>query len=56
MDGQGSGGYRLGGIPSDEPECRMVVAGKVTAGDLQIATDIIAVAGGVTLCIRYRGG
>ncbi len=34
LDGQRAGGYRLGGIPGDEPECRVVTAGEVTAGDL----------------------
>ena len=32
LDSQRAGGYRLGGIPGDEPECRMVTAGEVTAG------------------------
>ena len=38
MDGQRAGGYWLGGIPGDEPECRVVAAGEVTAGDLQVAS------------------
>ena len=38
LDGQRAGGYRLGGIPGDEPECRVVAAGEVTAGDLQVAS------------------
>ena len=42
LDGQRAGGYRLGGIPGDEPECRVVAAGEVTAGDLQESTVEVA--------------
>jgi len=42
LDGQRAGGYRLGGIPGDEPECRVVAAGEVTAGDLQESTIEVA--------------
>ena len=54
LDGLRSGGDGLGRIPGDEPECRMVAAVEVTAGDLQVATVEVAVTRNVTLCICYR--
>ena len=36
MDGQGAGSDGLGGIPGDEPKTRVVAAGEVDAGDLQV--------------------
>ena len=34
LDSKRAGGDGLGRIPCDEPECRVVTAGEVTAGDL----------------------
>ena len=35
---QRAGGYRLSGIPCDEPECGMIAAGEVERGNLEIAS------------------
>ncbi len=37
-DGKGASGNGLGGIPGYEPESRLVAAGEVDTGDLQVAT------------------
>ena len=42
LDGQRAGGDALRGVPGDEPEGRMVTAGEVNAGNLQIASINIA--------------
>ena len=38
LDGQGTGGDGLGGVPGDEPKTRVVATGEVDAGNLQIPT------------------
>ena len=38
MDSQRAGGYRLSRIPGNEPKARVVAAGEVNAGDLQVTT------------------
>ena len=56
LDGQGAGGYRLGGVPGDEPETGMVGALAVAACDLQVATVEEAVAGGDDAVFRHHLG
>ena len=38
LDGKRAGGDGFGGIPGDEPKTRVVTAGEVDAGDLQVPT------------------
>ena len=56
LDGQGAGGYGLGGIPGDEPEAGMGGALAVAAGYLQIAPVEEAVAGGDDAVFRHLLG
>ena len=42
LDGQRSGGNGLGGIPRYEPKRRVVAAGEVDAGDLQVTAIQVA--------------
>ena len=44
MDGQRAGGYSLRGVPQQQPHHRMMTAGEVDAGNLQItAVDVTLV-------------
>ena len=56
LDGQGAGGYGLGGIPCDEPETGVVGALAVATGYLQIAPVEEAVAGGDNAVFRHHLG
>ena len=42
LDGQRAGGYGLGRIPGDEPQGRVVAAGEIDAGYLEIAAVDVA--------------
>ena len=52
LDGQRTGGYGLRRIPVDEPKPRVVAAGEVNAGNLQITTVQIA----LVQCYSAVGG
>ena len=48
LDGQRAGGYRLGGIPGDEPEARMIAAGVIAEGVVLHSALAGGIAGGRT--------
>ena len=56
MDGQRAGGYRLGRIPSDEPQAGVVGAGEVAAGYLEITTVEVALVKGDASVYCYLFG
>ena len=56
LDGQGAGGYGLGGVPGDEPQARLVAAQEVAARDLQVAPVGEAMVEGDSTVLRHLLG